>query len=107
VAALLDIKAPAGSVVLHTDEYAGLSFGPSSEIQFGDRVGLPDGYAIVSEDEPYLDALLSAYPSVTVVTAEKQTFVCVQCDPNTEWASRAAFNGHTRAKHKLAAVAAE
>jgi hypothetical protein len=96
-----------GQVLLYDPEHVSLTFGAAEEIKFGPKGNAEPGFALVSEDEPLLDALLRAYPAIQVVTVKSQTFVCVQCTPNTEWASRAAFNGHTRAKHHKAAPAAE
>lgn len=60
-------------------QYAGLQFGPNSEIKFGARAGLADNMADVDEDDPLLPLLLEQEPSIVVLSGDSgvaQVFPC-------------------------------
>lgn len=89
-------------VVLHHESMSGLQFGPDpiSAIQFGPKGGFEPFFAIVDDDHPLLDQLLSSDPEASIWQGPSETqvkiYVCMVDDK--EFRTRPAFIKHLQTK---------
>jgi len=69
------------TIKLFDPEHISLSYGPSSEIQFGPKGGFDEHIWIGLRAHPMLPALLSAYPGIREADVPLvNLFVCEECD---------------------------
>jgi len=98
-----------GTIRLFHPEFAGLSYGPNNEIQFGPKAGQADFTAVVDEDHPLLPSLMAQFPEIKVITTEggpTEVFPCPFGD-HEDFKTRAGWLDHMAAVHGIGEAGAQ